>query len=73
MSTTTQTTQTSAGLIGLRDQVSAVVNSDLAGVAIFSALGLLAAFYFMTHFPLSVEDATLGLARLIVQAARPIG
>jgi hypothetical protein len=27
-------------------------------VVLFSALGLLAALYFMTHFPLSVEDAT---------------
>jgi hypothetical protein len=54
MSTTTQ------GYIGLRHRISAVSNDpDLAVVVLFSALGLLAAFYFMTHFPLSVEDATL--------------
>ena len=60
MSTTPQTTQTSTGLIGLRHRISAVVNDpDFVAVALFSALGLLASFYFMTHFALSVEDATL--------------
>jgi hypothetical protein len=55
MSTTTQTTQTSTGLIGLRHRISAVVNDpDFAATALFSALGLLASFYFMTHLP--VED-----------------
>jgi hypothetical protein len=51
---------TTQGFIGLRYEISAVVNDpDLAVVVLFSALGLLAAFYFMTHFRLSVEDATL--------------
>jgi hypothetical protein len=60
MSTTPQTTQTSTGLIGLRHRISAVVNDpDFVAVALFSALGLLASFYFMTHFALPVEDATL--------------
>jgi hypothetical protein len=55
MSTTTQTTQTSTGFIGLR----AVVNDpNFVAVALFSALGLLASLYFMTHFSLPVEDAT---------------
>ena len=58
MSTTSQTTSTS--LIGLRHRISAVVNDpDFVAVALFSALGLLASFYFMTHFPLPVEVATL--------------
>ena len=49
------TTQTSTGSIGLRDRVSAVVNdSNLAVLALFCALGLLASLYFMVHFP--VED-----------------
>jgi hypothetical protein len=52
MSTTTQ------GFIGLRHQTSAVAKDNLAVVVVFSALGLLASFYFMTHFPLPVEDAT---------------
>ena len=52
MSTTTQ------GFTGLRHRISAVaIDPDLAVVVLFSALGLLAAFYLMTHFPLSVEDA----------------
>jgi hypothetical protein len=54
MSTTTQ------GFIGLRHRISAIaIDPNLTVVVLFSALGLLAAFYFMTHFPLSVEDATL--------------
>ena len=60
MSTTPQTTQTSTGLIGLRHRISAVVNDpDFVAVALFSALGLLASFYFMTHFAVPVKDATL--------------
>ncbi len=55
MSTTTQTTQTSTGFIGLRAVVS---DPNLTAVVLFSALGLLASFYFMTHFALSVDDAT---------------
>ncbi len=52
MSTTNQTTETSTGFIGLRDRTSAIVNDpNLVAVALFSALGLLASFYFMTHFP----------------------
>ncbi len=59
MSTTTQTTKTATGFVGLRHRTSAVVNNpNFVAVALFSALGLLASFYFMTHFPLSVEDAT---------------
>ncbi len=51
MSTTTQTTQTLTGLIGLRSRISAVVSDpEFVAVALFSALGLLASFYFMTHF-----------------------
>jgi hypothetical protein len=51
----TITTQTSTGLIGLRSRIWTVVNDpDFAATALFSALGLLASFYFMTHFP--VED-----------------
>jgi hypothetical protein len=39
----------------LRHRISAVVNDpDFAVVVLFSALGLLASFYFMTHVP--VED-----------------
>jgi hypothetical protein len=54
MSTTTQ------GFVGLRHRISAVaIDPNLTAVVLFSALGLLASFYFMTHFPLSVEDATL--------------
>jgi hypothetical protein len=49
------TTQTSTGFIGLRDVVN---DPNLVVVALFSALGLLASFYFMTHSPLPVEDAT---------------
>ena len=45
----------------MRDAVTveyqAVVNDDLAVLALLCALGLLASFYLMTHFPLSVEDA----------------
>ena len=56
MSTTTQTTQTSTqtstGVIGLRHRISAVLNDpDFAATALFSALGLLASFYFMSHLP----------------------
>jgi uncharacterized membrane protein YjjB (DUF3815 family) len=59
MSTTTQTTKTAGGFIGLRLRTLAVVNDpDFVAVALFSALGLLASFYFMTHFSLPVEDAT---------------
>jgi len=51
MGTITQTTQTSTGLIGLRYRISAVVSDpEFIAVALFSALGLLASFYFMTHF-----------------------
>jgi hypothetical protein len=47
--------RTLTGFIGLRHQTWAVVNdANLPLVALFSALGLLASFYFMTHFP--VED-----------------
>jgi hypothetical protein len=46
VSTSAQTTHTSTGFIG-----RAVVNDDLAILALFSALGLLASFYFMTQFP----------------------
>jgi hypothetical protein len=35
-----------------------VVDRDLAVVVLFSVLGLLASVYFMTHFPLSLDDAT---------------
>ena len=50
---------TAQSLIGLRDRTSALANDpDVAVVVLLSALGLLAAVYFMTHFPLSVEDAT---------------
>ena len=46
------TTQTSTGFIGLWHRTSAVVNDpDFAATALFSALGLLASFYFMTHLP----------------------
>jgi hypothetical protein len=49
MSTTTETTQTSTGP---RSRISAVVNDpDFVAVALFSALGLLASFYLMTHVP----------------------
>ncbi len=51
MSTTNQTTQISTGFIGLRHRTSTIVNDpNLIVVALFSALGLLASFYFMTHF-----------------------
>jgi hypothetical protein len=53
MSTTPQTTST--GLISLRHRISTVVNDpDFVATALFSALGLLASLYFMTHVP--VED-----------------
>ena len=45
----TQATQASTGFIGLRHW--AVVNDDFAVLALFCALGLLASFYVMTHFP----------------------
>ena len=48
-STNTETTKTSTG--------SAVVNNDIALLALFRVLSLLASFYIMTHFPLSAEDA----------------
>jgi hypothetical protein len=52
MSTTSESTKTSTGLIGPRSRISAVVNDpDFVAVALFSALGLLASFYFMTHVP----------------------
>jgi hypothetical protein len=35
-----------------------VIDRDLAIVVLFCVLGLLASVFFMTHFPLSVEDAT---------------
>jgi hypothetical protein len=63
MSTTSQTTST--GLIGLRHRISAVVNDpDFVAVALFSALGLLASFYFMTHVALAVEDVSFLAQRL---------
>jgi hypothetical protein len=57
--------QTSTGSIGLRHRISAVLNDpDFVAVAVFSgvgllvsALGLLASFYFMGHFPSLVDDA----------------
>jgi hypothetical protein len=53
------TTQSSTGFIGLRHRISALVNDpNFSAVALFSALGLLTSFYFMTHFPFPVEDAT---------------
>jgi hypothetical protein len=53
MSTTTQ------GLVGLhRRRTSVVIDRDLAIVILFCVLGLLASVFFMTHFPLSVDDAT---------------
>ncbi len=55
MSTTNQTTQISTGFIGLRHRTSTIVNDpNLIVVALSSVLGLLASFYFITHFP--VED-----------------
>jgi hypothetical protein len=42
---------------GIVEHRPAVVN-ELAILALFSALGLLASLYVMTHFPLPVEDAT---------------
>ena len=54
------TTQTSTGVVGLQSRISAVVRDpNFAVVVLFSALGLLASFYFITHFALPVEDATL--------------
>jgi hypothetical protein len=35
-----------------------VIDGNLAIVTLFSMLGLLASVFFMTHFPLSVDDAT---------------
>jgi hypothetical protein len=53
------TTQSSTGFIGLRHRTSALVNDpNFVVVILFSALGLLASFYFMTHLSLPVEDAT---------------
>jgi hypothetical protein len=58
-------TQTSTGFIGLRGRISAVLyDPDFVAVAVFSAvgllvsaLGLLASFYFASHFPSLVDDA----------------
>jgi hypothetical protein len=51
--------QTSTGLIGPRYRISAVLNDpDFVAVAVFSALGMLASFYFMSHFPFLLDDAT---------------
>jgi hypothetical protein len=58
MPTTIQARQTSTGSNDLRHRASAIVNDpDFVAVVLFSAFGLLASFYFMTHFPFSVEDA----------------
>ncbi len=55
MSTTTQATKVLTGFIGLRHRTSTVVNDpNFIVVTLFSALGLLASFYFMTHLPLPV-------------------
>ncbi len=55
MSTANQTTQISTSFIGLWHRTSTIVNDpNLVAVALFSVLGLLASFYFMTHLP--VED-----------------
>jgi hypothetical protein len=52
------TTQTPTGAIGLRGRISALyIDPDFAAMAVFSALGLLASLFFVSHFPLSVEDA----------------
>jgi hypothetical protein len=51
MSATTQ------GFDGLRRRTSVVIDSDLTVVVLFCVLGLLASVYFMTHFPLSTDDA----------------
>jgi hypothetical protein len=48
--------KTSTSFIGLLYR--AVVNDDLAVVALFCVLALLASFYFVTRLPFSVEDAT---------------
>jgi hypothetical protein len=51
-------TQTSTGFVGRRHRISAVLSdSDFAAIAVFSALGLLASFYFVSHFPSLVDDA----------------
>jgi hypothetical protein len=51
---------TSQGLVGLRRRrTSVVIDRDFAIVVLFCVLGLLASVYFMTHFPLSVDDAAL--------------
>jgi hypothetical protein len=42
---------------GIVEHRPAVVN-ELAILALFSALGLLASLYVVTHFPLPVEDTT---------------
>jgi hypothetical protein len=52
MSTTTQ------GFVGLPRRTSVAIDRDLAIVVLFCVLGLLASVYFMTHFPLSVDDTT---------------
>jgi hypothetical protein len=44
---------------GLRHRTTAVASDpNLAIVVLFCVLGLIASVYFMTHFPLSVDDAT---------------
>lgn len=51
-------TQTSPGFTNLQHRILAVVNApETAVVGLFFALGLLAAFYLTTHFPVSVENA----------------
>ncbi len=60
MTIITQTTKTSTGFIGLWQRIAVVTNNpDFAAVALFVSLGLLASIYLMTHFPFSVEDATV--------------
>jgi hypothetical protein len=50
-------TDTSTGFIGLHRILAGLNDPNFPAVAIFSALGLLASFYFMSHFPIAVEDA----------------
>jgi hypothetical protein len=52
MSTTTQ------DFVSPRRRTSVVIDRDLTIVVLFCVLGLLASVYFMTHFPLSANDAT---------------
>jgi hypothetical protein len=56
MSTTTPTIQATQATQATKVSVSvwrhwAAVNDDFAALALFCALGLLASFYVMTHFP----------------------